>query len=349
MMKYSFIIPVYNCELYLNYCVNNIIQINRNDYEIILIDDGSIDGSGQICDNLALKYDNIRCIHQKNQGVSAARNRGLELSSGEYVVFLDADDDIEPKKFLKLLQVLEQDDTIDMVVYGLAFDYYHEGQRYRRDELEPGVNGKVISVDWVSKIPLLYQTNALSPIWNKILKRSILADNQLKLRRNMFLYEDFEFSLRCMACCETIYFCSDIIYYYRQSEDEGNAGRRLKRVEHLPELIDKIESALDELIEKKGIKSQQNQIKKILLSLYLVLAREKISVSNAIEIRQICDDFTTWLEGREFQIFDEQQKFVKQLMNRQVRRLVAARTYTAVRHKIAVIVKNTEIYQKLRG
>ena len=82
-MKFSFIIPVYNGENYIARCVCNIEKIDINDYEVILINDGSTDDSGSICDNLAKKNRKIHCIHQKKQGVSAARNNGLKASRGE--------------------------------------------------------------------------------------------------------------------------------------------------------------------------------------------------------------------------------------------------------------------------
>lgn len=345
----SFIIPVYNCKEYLQDSIESIQSIDTFGYEIILIDDGSTDGSGLICDDLASENANIICVHQQNQGVSVARNQGLKIASGEYIVFLDADDNIEIKKLVQLVRILEEDCTIDMAVYGLSFDFYYSGRQYRRDELAPSLNGEFSSDKWISKIPELYRCNSLSPIWNKVMKRSILIKHQLEFRRDMFLYEDLEFSLCCMAYCENIYFCSDIIYHYRQSEDEGNAGRRLRRIEYLSALIKQIEHSLDELIEQKRAEKYQSQIKGILFSLYLVLAREKIAVSDAAEIRQICDDFIIWFNERHIEIPAGQQKFVEQLLNRQVSRLIVDRTYTAVRHGIAVKVKNTRIYRKLRG
>lgn len=345
----SFIIPVYDCEEYLTNCVDSIRAIGLQEYEIILIDDGSKDASGQICNEIIEKHDEVRCIHQQNQGVSAARNQGLKAASGEYVIFLDADDEIEPKKLHPLVEMLEKNSAIDMAVFGISFDYYHADKLYRRDELPPGLTGEVNASGWMQKMPELFFSNALSPIWNKIMKRNILVDNQLELCQDMFLYEDLEFSLRCMANCETIFFCPDIIYHYRQAEDESNAGRRLKRIEHLPNLIDQIEAAVNELIEKQDAKAHQNQIKSILLPLYLMLVREKIAVSNVKETGLVCDDFAAWFADRELQIPNEQQKFVNQLLNRDAASLIRNRNYTAIRHKIAVKVKNTGLYQKLKG
>ena len=105
MCRFSFIIPVYNCKQYLTGCIGSIEEIQLDNYEVLLIDDGSTDGSGDLCDVIAHKNHCVRCYHQKNRGVSAARNKGLELATGNYVLFIDADDQIEPSKLKEVLEV----------------------------------------------------------------------------------------------------------------------------------------------------------------------------------------------------------------------------------------------------
>lgn len=349
MGKVSFILPVFNCEKYIVSCVNNIIDSGIVEKEIILVDDGSVDHSGEICDSLATKYDFIKVIHQKNSGVSIARNKGIAVSSGDYIVFIDADDDIEMEKIAEVLIFMQKDDEIDMVIYGISFDYYHLGRLYRRDELCPAAKGKLNTDEWITELPALYRSNSLSPVWNKIIKRSVLVDNQLEFRKDMFLYEDLEFSLRCMSHCDVIYFWHEIVYHYRQSEDERNSGRRLKRIPHLYSLVEQIEDALETLIESKTEEKLQDEINEIIFSIYLILAREKIFVSNIADIKQICDDFRKWSGSRQVHPLKEQERFAGQLMNKAIYRLIVGRVYTAVRHKFAVAVKNTGIYQKLKG
>ena len=91
-MFFSIIIPVFNCDRYLKTAVESVLNQPVDDLEIILVDDGSTDKSGEICDYYASTYENIVVIHQENQGVSAARNRGLICAQGNYILFLDADD-----------------------------------------------------------------------------------------------------------------------------------------------------------------------------------------------------------------------------------------------------------------
>ena len=349
MYKYSFIIPVYNSEKYLRKCVQSIKDIKLKDYEIILVDDGSQDDSGRICDQLQYECKRIRCIHQQNQGVSVARNNGLRTATGEFVIFLDADDTLEAQKLYLLLDKIEKLGNIDIAIWGMSFDYYYGGLLYRRDEMSVPFRGVEESRIWVQNMQELYSVNALSPIWNKIFRRSFLVINDLYLQESMFLYEDLEYSIRCMSRCDKILFEPEIIYHYRQAEEEGNAGRHLMRIEHLFTLVDQIEKALDQLIEKKDAQPEQQKIKSILVILYHVLAREKIAVSNRKEIRQICNDYIKWLERYTGDIPNSEQNYSELLKKCRIRKILFQRTYTKIRHKIAVRIKSTQCYQRLKG
>ena len=347
-MKVSFIIPVYNCGQYLNKFIREIEAVGLHNYEIILVNDGSTDDSGNVCDEIAKENEKICCIHQKNQGVSSARNHGLQAASGDYVCFFDADDDIESEKLYELLRSIEKEKTvIDIAFFGMAFDYYYKGKMYRRDEMMTPLQGIQDEKRWGQRLEDLFYSNSLSPIWNKVFRREFLIKYGLYFSKDMFIYEDLEYSLRCMSVCRNILFVPEIIYYYRQSEDEGNAGRRLKRIEHISEVVARIEKAANEL--KTRSEEEKQGLTHILLSLYLVLAKEKIAVSNARQIKQICDDFSDWFENRNIEIPSDYQNFVELLLKRNVCRLILRRKYISIRHKIAVAAKNTVIYQKLRG
>ena len=111
MVKVTVIIPVYNTEKYLAECIESAINQSLRDIEIILVDDASPDNAGKICDEYAAKDSRIKVIHQENQGVSAARNNGLEHANGEYVYFLDSDDMIEESFLEKAYNVAKANDS----------------------------------------------------------------------------------------------------------------------------------------------------------------------------------------------------------------------------------------------
>ena len=335
-MKISFIIPVYNCKRFLPECVSSIRSAELPDYEILLIDDGSTDGSGFLCDDLAASFPEVRVIHQSNAGVSAARNRGVLESAGELILFIDADDSIEPELLSAILSDPRYAES-DLTVFGLTFDYYKNGRCYRRDPLFHSFDGIFSKQQWGSEFSELFAKNSLSPIWNKVFKRDILLQNNLKLNNNMFLYEDFEFVLRYMQYCDRIWNVPKAVYHYRQSEDEGNAKRRLMRIDSLSQFLQPIESALANLlVSNPAIGDAQRQ--NVLQQLYLVLAREKISVSNLKGIRTICKDYAFWSQDRVFLL--QSSAFYKNLKEERALRLLLASKKSALRHKVAVWVKS---------
>ena len=120
MIKLSFIVPVYNVAAYLRKCVDSLLaqDLSSDEYEIILVDDGSLDKCPQICDQYAAMYDNIKVVHRENGGLSAARNSGIEVAKGEYVCFVDSDDYWEPNVLGGLVEQVERE-NLDV----LRFDY----------------------------------------------------------------------------------------------------------------------------------------------------------------------------------------------------------------------------------
>lgn len=113
-MMLSVIVPVYNVQKYLDQCVESVLKQTYTDFEVILVDDGSTDNSGKMCDDWAQKDDRIKVVHQKNQGLSGARNTGIEASEGEYLVFVDSDDLIAENMFSTLMPMMT-DENLDAV------------------------------------------------------------------------------------------------------------------------------------------------------------------------------------------------------------------------------------------
>lgn len=334
-MKYSFVVPIYNCKDYLADCVKSIRSVGAENYEIVLVDDGSTDGSGAICDALAENYTEVRVVHQSNSGASSARNRGLQESSGEKVLFIDADDTLEAEELGNILSDPRCSQS-DLVIYGLTFDYYFHGKCYRRDPMYFAYDGVLNTNEWGGKYLELFSHNSLSPLWNKVFKRDILQKNRLLLNTDMFLYEDFEFVLRYMAHCDTVWNVPAAIYHYRQPEDEGNAGRRLQRIPSIADFMIPIERSLD-LLRTANSAITEKQAAAILQLLHLTLSREKLAVSNLSEIHAICDNFRQWAIDRELPV--EASKYQKNLMEDKALLLYVNNKKTVLRHWLAVRVK----------
>ena len=333
-MRFSFIIPVYNCEKYLLSCIESLlaVNLNENDYEILLIDDGSIDGTARICDELAEKHSQIHVVHQQNSGVSAARNRGIQEARGDYLLFIDSDDTVNADKLSRILNDSRCTET-DMTVFGMSFDYYHCGKCYRQDKLFYEYDGIMTSGEWGNDFLALFRKNSLSAIWNKIFRKDIIIKNSLHLNKTMFLYEDLDFVLRYMAHCGTIWNVPEAVYHYRQSEDEGNANRRIKRLTSVNAFIQPIETSMDGLA---GIVPAYER-NAILHELYLCVARGKVSVSGIPDIRKLSREFNEWSKNHELPLTET--KFQTHLQKERALLLYLNDKKSALRHWIAVRVK----------
>lgn len=301
LIKFSFIIPIYNCANSIELVVNNILEINSVNIEILLIDDGSTDGSSNICDKLVKKNDVVKCYHQENKGVSYARNIGINYSKGEYILFVDADDNIDSEGLSILMSAISESSNVDMIIFGHSFDYYYQGALYRRENMLPALNGINSRDICMEKIDSLYKTESLSPIWNKIIKASIIKDNNAYFNEELFQFEDLDFSLRCISLCDKILFSHEILYHYKQAENKDKAKSRLLRINNLSTIVIDLEETF---YPYKTNKVNKDKIKFILKSIYFLLANEKIDYVSYKDIKQICYDFKNWCDTNEIKILN---------------------------------------------
>jgi len=185
MIKLTIVIPVYNVEKYIEKCINSILIQKLRDYEIILVDDGSTDNSGNICDKYAGKYNHIKVIHQMNKGLSGARNTGIREAKGEYLMFIDSDDFINEKiKLEEVINELKED------VIQFKWIYYYENKYvyFKDNELYP-------NIDYENLLFKKVKDGTISvSACNKIVKRSIITDNNIFFNEDL-LSEDIDWSL----------------------------------------------------------------------------------------------------------------------------------------------------------
>lgn len=339
MVKYSYIIPVFNAEAYIGECIDSICRDLKDNYEIILVDDGSSDRSGNLCDSYAEQNPNIKTIHQHNAGVAKARNRGLEEARGEFVIFIDSDDRIDAEKLRIVKSIIESDESIDMIVFGIRFDYYKYGKCYRRDNIVPAISGKYSINEVLQNTEQLFYSNSFSSMCNRIIRRKLLLENDLKYSEQMFFYEDLELAVRCFAKCRFVYFSPEIIYLYRQTEDEGNDGRRLMRIPHLNVLADQIYAALNQFTLIENSELIHYQLDQILMVLYLMWMREKMAVCSVAEIQVIQEDFASWMKSHELYLRKEIYESADQIVKSSPYKILSRKYLMKFRHRIAVFLK----------
>ncbi|MDD3184932.1 MAG: glycosyltransferase [Anaerostipes sp.] len=233
-MKVSVIIPVYNTEKYLQQCVANVLNQTYEDLEILLIDDGSTDGSGMLCDKLHENDHRIQVIHKKNGGLSHARNTGIKSSSGEYILFLDSDDYWDDKELIELLIKNTNNGTVDVVNFRYK-KYVEKGNQYIQclNSLE---NFKYSPNKNIVLENLLNSGLYISSACNKFLRTKFLKDNELYFREGI-TSEDIDWCARLMLCADTMSYCNVDGYVYRMRDNSISHTLKYKNIHDLKENI----------------------------------------------------------------------------------------------------------------
>lgn len=215
-MTISIIIPVHNAERYLQKCLNSIVGQTRKDIEIIIVNDGSTDSSAAICEAY-LSDPRVIYRYQENAGVSAARNKGLSLATGEYICFVDSDDWLE----LDALERL-QNETADIVI----FNFYHGESThceplpdgiYTNEELFPNM---ISYIDDNGNVTYVFHN-----IWMRLFKRSLLETHHIRFNPQYHNGEDLLFTFEATMKAETISVrCSEYLYHYRPAQNSQSTS-----------------------------------------------------------------------------------------------------------------------------
>lgn len=209
MPKVSIIVPVYNSEKTIQRCVDSILNQDYKDFELILADDGSEDGSAEICDNYAAADSRVSVLHKENTGVSDTRNKALDAAQGDYVQFLDSDDWISPEATRLLVRAME-DNEADLVIA----DFYRViGSKVSRkgDIDAEGVLSREEFGDYMIENPSDFYFGV---VWNKLYRRDIIEKYQLRMDVTLSWCEDFIFNMEYELHCKRIYPLQVPIYYY---------------------------------------------------------------------------------------------------------------------------------------
>lgn len=216
----SVIIPVYNPGKHLRDCLNSIIGQTYKNLEIILIDDGSTDGSGVVCDELAQKDSRVICIHQSNSGVSKARNRGLEIARGEYIHFPDSDDylELDAYEYLISLMNLHQCEVVNFEHF-VTYADREIAHSFKQDRYG------IFSVEGTHKQFM----NGVQFCCNKLFhKKLIMGENEedrLFFREDIYRGEDTLFAAYAIERAKKIWFDARPLYHYVQSEESACRGK----------------------------------------------------------------------------------------------------------------------------
>lgn len=219
----SIIIPVYNAEPFLRQMLDSVLGQSYKDYEIILINDGSKDESGNVCREYSEKYSCIKYYDRENHGVSATRNFGLDRASGDFVWFMDSDD-ILAEGALKVAVDTQKQYNADIVIGGMNFCFAE-----RSKIIAKTIDNELFfcGSDFAEYYVELYSNNYISPLWNKLIRRSVITDNNVRMLEKLEMYEDYVFSMDVLVKCNSVACVPDILYDY-QIRDGQSLSRRYK-------------------------------------------------------------------------------------------------------------------------
>lgn len=204
--KITIIVPVYNAENTIKKCLNSIIAQTLKDWELILVDDGSPDGSGHICDEYAMRDSRFKVIHQDNAGVSAARQTGLDAAIGEYIIHADPDDWVEPL-MLEELYNKAKNDNADMVICDFFMDYF-DNSTYKKQEVESLQPQCIIDGFFCGSIH--------GSCCNKLVKHSVINDCGAKFPKGINYCEDICFNVQLLRYNIRISYINKAYYHYVQ-------------------------------------------------------------------------------------------------------------------------------------
>ncbi|SCH20086.1 MULTISPECIES: glycosyltransferase family 2 protein [unclassified Romboutsia] len=289
MIKISVIMPVYNKERYLHKTIESILSQTYKNFELIIINDGSNDKSEEICREYEIKDNRVKLYTIKNSGVSNARNIGISYASGEYIQFIDGDDVINTGTFSEYISIL------NIKKYDVLFSSYNKVNH--DDEIlnlvDLGYRNDVVKQDIVDNFAKdQFGTGYYGWISNKLIKRSIIADNRIKFNTNIVLAEDLDFFIDIYKYSNDFYFTNYISFNYLQEADNCSLSKKDEDIDYYVQLniILKIKRFI---AENKGYHGKNKEIidDRIFNYVFFVVFYSKLEKSNIKNlVKKIIDD-----------------------------------------------------------
>lgn len=257
-MKFSIILPIYNVEKYLRPCIDSILSQTYKDYEIILVDDGSKDSSGHICDEYGEKYSCVKVFHKPNGGQADARNYGLPYAKGDYVFFVDSDDYLIDNEVLSKL--VEKSKLNPDVIAFKSVKWFES-----TDKLSTCTNKLQVSspnlVATEMYLELIDRDTYYNSPWSKIIRRELLTDNKIEFESGL-LGEDNDWYYKIVSYVNTLELIDEPLYVYRQRAGSTTKTSSTKNLEHLLLIIEKWISFVEEGEQTENKKVIRNSLAK---------------------------------------------------------------------------------------
>lgn len=299
--KISVIVPIYKVEKYLRKCINSILNQTYPYLEVILVNDGSPDGCGEICENYALQDDRVKVVHKENGGLSDARNNGLLIATGEYISFIDSDDYIDQKFYEVLLNLIL---TNDADIAQCDFLKVSEAES-SMDKVSNCNDREIITLNNYESLERLYNGNheRTVVVWNKLYKREVLEEIYFPVGK---IHEDDFTTYKVLYNASKIVITSDKMYYYLQREDSIMGSQNNK--EFNPKTLVFLETYYNQIIfyKDKGLVKLSDVVTER-LEVFIRVSLNEISHSKLVGEKAYFKYIVSFYKDK-FQLFNEGPK-----------------------------------------
>lgn len=251
MKKVSIIIPIYNAEKNIKACIDSILIQTYNNLEIICVNDGSSDKSQDILEKYKSDDKRIKVINKKNTGVSDTRNIGIEKSSGDYIMFIDADDYIEKNYIESMISVVEKYNC-EEVISG----YTEINQEKKVTKTIYNNSKKVFDITYPKELSNVLLTHEYNPCWKQLISKKILDENSIKFDKNIKYGEDMLFSLECYTKSKKTMYIKNYGYNYLINDD---GVMRKKDLKSLNKFYDDNKKTTEIILKKHNLNKEDKQ------------------------------------------------------------------------------------------
>lgn len=298
MCKISIIIPVYNAERYIEKCLKSIINQTLTEIEVIIINDGSHDKSLEICENYANQDPRIRIIDKENQGVSIARNKGIEEAKGKYIMFIDADDWIENNACEILYSEIKQN-SADLCFCNHIIEYNDRVKKVKfYDEnsmiLKDDIRRKIILPLIEENQNKIHEKASFRSPWGKLFKKSIIIDNNIRFNKELSIGEDFIFNLEYLSKSEKVVMSDNYLYHYLINDTSTLKRYKSNCWDLYRKLMVNLEYFLKNTMNEENYLNRLNRLK---IKYLLICVRNELSPLNKKKnsekikyIKHMCND-----------------------------------------------------------
>lgn len=324
MSLVSIVIPIYNSEKYLSICLESVMSQSYRNIEIILIDDGSIDNSGKICDDFAKMDLRIKSMHIANSGVAIARNIGIKKAIGQYIAFLDSDDVMEGdfiKKAVNMIKTAEYVSSAFVTINekGITniFDYLKN-------------SGDVISIKEYLSCMANYQAGAYwGANWGKLYLRSIIVENEIQFEQGVLFAEDFRFNIEYLKHVRNVALIHEPLYRYR-IDTSGSLSKKEKNPQiYWKEYLTLFRRYKALFIEQKVYEKNEAKIYSFLLRAYTIILRgcirnQVLDKKSIIAMALDMSNTPEFMEAKQYSSYfgKREQRILEKIINHKIDSLV---------------------------